>query len=423
MPINNGFRHQIYTSDKPSVPYELLSPIAPVELDSDAYWESLASAGESLARAGISRIYLVHGTFAGTDMSGLIGELGRISPHWANVLRHQEKRLVDLLIGDWGNYDDAFEATLRNGINARLSNPIQVRRFSWSSENHHLGRADAAVRLMADLRAHSSPGTSGSAGSENDSTGVLLWGHSHAGNVFALMTNLLGGTVECRRAFFRAARSFYRIPNATTIDLPEWERIRKWLASPGNPLARLQLDFVTFGTPIRYGWDTDGYRRLLHVTNHRASSDFPEYRVPFPLSMDQTRMASTGDLFQQLFITGSNFPPNLIAWRSWIAERRLSRLIEAGQSHRRLWKNLKTGMRVANEGRTLLVDYSSGVEDDARAMLGHAVYTNRRWLPFHLDVVVSSLHREKVEKVGNGNTEKGGSEESRVETDPSRHHG
>ena len=59
---------------------------------------------------------------------------------------------------------------------------IKVDRFDWSSGNDHLARAEAAVKLfnrLADLPI------------DLATERLLLWGHSHAGNVFALLTNLL----------------------------------------------------------------------------------------------------------------------------------------------------------------------------------------------------------------------------------------
>ena len=381
MPYHNDFRHQPYRRAEPAAEFELLTPATPPELHSDEFQRRLAEAGVALARAGVGTIYLVHGTLAGTDVSGFVGELGRIVPHWAASLRRQGKRLVDNLAGDYGNYDDGFLETLRSGINARLENPIAVHRYLWSSENHHLGRADAAVRLLAELLARDFP----------PGQGVQLWGHSHAGNAFALLTNLLGGDVDSRRSFFKATRWFYRVPGRGTVDFPVWDEMRRLLRQDRNPLEHVRLDFVTFGTPVRYGWETSGYRRLLHFMNHRRTPGLPEYQVPFPPKLDQIHAATAGDFFQQFFIAGTNFPPNLVAWRSWVAEQRLGHLLQSGLRRRDLWERLKAGLRVPAEGRTLLVDYAAGDPESARLLAGHAVYTKQRWLPFHLDTILSRL--------------------------------
>ncbi len=371
MPIANHFRHQSYDDVAPRSEYRLVQPEPPPPLGSEPYFDALAAAGQDLAADGVTAIYLIHGTLAGTDVSGLLGELGRVLPEWAEFLRQREKQIIDELVGDLGNYNDEFVDTLERGINARLDRPIAVRRYLWSSENHHLGRADGAVRLLNQLY-------------QSNDDHMLLWGHSHAGNVLALLTNLLGGDVRERRRFFRASRTFFQDPGDGQVDMPAWEETRRILERPGSPLAGRQIDIVTFGTPIRYGWDAAGYRRLVHFVNHHPVPGLPDYQAPFPPSREQVTMASSGDLIQQLFIAGTNFPPNVLAWRSWFADRRLGKLVQSGRYRRNLWKSLKAGVRVPDEGLTLLVDYARGDEPSARLLAGHAVYTMRLWLPFHL---------------------------------------
>ncbi len=371
MPPANHFRHQSYNEAAPCSEYRLVRPDPPPPIGSASYFDSLATAGQDFASDGVTAIYLIHGTLAGADLSGLLGELGRVLPEWAEFLRQREKQIIDGLVGDLGNYDDEFADTLRQGINARLASPIAVRRFVWSSENHHLGRADGAVRLLHELH-------------HCDDRHVMLWGHSHAGNVLALLTNLLGGDARDRRQFFRASRSFFRDPGNGQVDMPVWEETRRILDGAGNPLAQRQIDIVTFGTPIRYGWDSSGYQRLIHFVNHHPSPHVPDYVVPFPPSREQVTLASAGDFIQQFFIAGTNFPPNILTWRSWFAEQRLGKLLQSGHRRVNLWQRWKAGVRVPDEGLTLLVDYALGDENSARLLAGHAVYTMRLWLPFHV---------------------------------------
>lgn len=390
MPHGNAFRHQDY-ADVPSELWELVTP-SETQIDDVLRAEQMRFAGQRMADAGVRVIYLVHGTLMGDDVSGVLGELGRFWPSWSNNLKTQAKRLVDAILGTTANYDDSFTEALQNGINAGLDGrpPIEVRRFFWSSQNHTLGRADAAVRLLGEL--HELEIVRNSRGKANR---VQLWGHSHAGNVFALLTNLLGGDVKSRASFFRAARSYYRKPGSGRVDVPIWQSVRKILAQRGNPLEGVGLDFVTFGTPVRYGWDAGGYDKLLHFNNHVPTKGVPPQSVPFPPTMDQVNRASAGDFVQQFFIAGTNFPPTIFALRAWAAERRLVRLIQKGHRGRDLWERLKQGFRVPDEGHTLLVDYAKGNADSAWVFAGHAVYTMRRWLPFHLSSVVDELYPDE----------------------------
>ncbi len=377
MPFNNDFRHQDYRSNPPSIPYECIQTTPPPATDSRLHRQILAETGERFAEQRVAAVYLVHGTLAGSDMSGLIGLLGRFLPDWSRGLKEQQKRLIDNFAGDWGNYDARFAQKLSDGLNTNLTKRIEVERFMWSSENHHLGRSDGAVRLIEQIHAKQYP-----AGSR-----ILLWGHSHGGNLLAIMTNLLGGTHRSRSAFFQAASPFFRSPTRRIIDLPVWGRVRDLLANNRNPFAELHLDIATFGTPIRYGWDTGGYASLIHIIQHRPAADWEPFLVPFPPTLDQIYLATHGDFFQQFFVAGTNFPQTLFSIRNWRAERRLVKLLQAGHLRRDLWTRLKTGMRVPDEGRAYLIDYESGDQESARSLAGHAVYTMLNWLPFHLQMV------------------------------------
>ena len=95
------------------------------------------------------------------------------------------------LLGSHGAYNkqQPFEESIRE-----CGEGVPVRLFHWSSENHHLGRADAAVRLIDEIAALELPRRKR----------ILVWGHSHAGNVFALMSNLLAGDSESIERFFTA---------------------------------------------------------------------------------------------------------------------------------------------------------------------------------------------------------------------------
>jgi hypothetical protein len=53
----------------------------------------------------------------------------------------------------------------------------------WSSENHHVGRLEGALGLVRALATHAELGAPRGR--------ILILGHSHAGQVFALVTQLL----------------------------------------------------------------------------------------------------------------------------------------------------------------------------------------------------------------------------------------
>jgi len=338
----------------------------------------MRAAGDALRAANVGAIYLVHGTFAGTDALGLFGALGRVLPGAAKVLRNLAKAIVDGVAGETGNYTAEYARLFENALCHGGAPRIPVKLFHWSSENHHLGRADAAIRLLDELHAQELP-----AGQR-----VILWGHSHAGNVFALLTNLLGAHPEMRAKFFEATQVYYRWPLFGWADIVVWERMEKLLQSEANPLAGRPLDIVTFGTPIRYGWDPTGVNKLLHFVHHRPAPGLPKHRAHFPESVDEILTAEYGDYVQHFGIAGTNAMPPILAWRAWRADRNLHALLQPHLPPQGLLARLKFGVRVADAGETLLVDYGRTHEPLIKHLVGHAVYTRREWLLFHTEEVV-----------------------------------
>lgn len=339
--------------------------------------------GDVFRRARVAAIYLVHGTFAGCDATGLLAELARLWPAAAAALGRLGKSLFDLVASEHGNYTDEYAALFERLLAAAGRPAIPVRLFHWSSENHHLGRADGAVRLIDELAAAELlPGSR-----------ILLWGHSHAGNVFALLTNLLAGDAPTVERFFAAAACYYRWPLLGLVDIPVWARVAALLRGGKNPLARHLLDIVTFGTPVRYGWDRAGYDQLLHFIHHRPQPGASADRAVLPRGWNDIAAAAGGDYVQQLGIAGTNVMPAASNWRAWLADRRLGALLEADLDRANLLQRLALGVRVPDAGVTLLVDYGPAADGIARHCAGHAVYTRTQWLLFHAEQVARRLYR------------------------------
>jgi hypothetical protein len=335
----------------------------------------MQSAGGSLCASGVAAVYLVHGTFLGDDALGILGELARVLPTAGKAVRRIVKHAVDALTGDAGNYTGAFARLMEESLNPPGCDALPVRRFHWSSENHHIGRADGAVRLIAEL-ASLGLGPGGR---------VLLWGHSHGGNVLAIVTNLLGGDRRRRERFFQAAEIYYRWPLLGCVDIPIWQRVRELLLDGQQPLGGAALDIVTFGTPIRYGWDPEGYSRLLHFIHHRPAEGLPAYRAPFPPRLENIFRAADGDYVQQFGIAGTNVAPSILSPRARIADRRLGRILQPELSAGDALDRFRAGAIVPDEGVTLLVDYGRPDGGFREHLAGHAVYTRRKWMLFHLE--------------------------------------
>ncbi|MCC6493512.1 MAG: hypothetical protein IT424_10870 [Pirellulales bacterium] len=383
----------------------------PAEPTSPEFARRLEAAGEAFAQAGVAAVYLVHGTFAGNDLLGMATELERRLPRLAEYFRRAGKLALDLVLGETGNYTAKYARRLEETLSAGAARPMPVRRFNWSSLNNHIGRADAAVRLLDKLAClaesaplHPPPSKGGSRlGTEpadhpprQDPAAppprILLWSHSHGGNVLALLTNLLGAGEQARQEFFAAAGVFYRGVGSGEPAFPVWQRAAELLAEPKHPLRRLKLDIVDFGTPIRYGWDSGGYAKLLHIVNHRRRRPGAEYLADFPPRCGAVLAGRGGDFVQQLGIAGSNFPPLPLALRTFLANRRLGRLLEGNLPPRFLAARMKSAMRVPEEGLTLLVDYEDPDRLPLRNLLGHAPYTRSRWLPLHCELVAQEFY-------------------------------
>ncbi len=316
MPTTASFVHQQYRQTVPTSPHHWLSS-RPAGPDPGVEQQRWADVARAYRAAGVSAIYLIHGGLAATDAIDLLQALSRTFPSAASALRRVTGELSQSAAPHAGSYSGTFARDFERALNRTGGARIPVRLFEWSHENNHLGRADAAVRLVAQL-----------ATSDLDRGGrVLVWAHGHAGNVLALVTHLLAHDREAAEAFFAAAEVYYRWPLLGWIDIPLWRRLRALLDERRPRLANLSLDLVTFGTPVLYGWNHTGYRRLLHFVYHRPAAGLPAYRAPFPPEPDRVLRAADGDYVQQLGIAGTDVPPSLFAWRARLADKRLGRVL------------------------------------------------------------------------------------------------
>ncbi len=341
--------------------------------------------GEALRVQRTTRIVLMHGTFVGDDAGGVFNELDRYLPGAYAVLGNWWSRGIGLLVGDRGNFTDKYQDRLQEALSVPDAPQVAVENVRWSSENHHLGRASAAVRQLDALI--QSPPQSGER--------ILLLGHSHAGNVFALLTHLISGDATRVQAFFDAARTYYEGPQADKLDGQVWNRVRDSLLNQPLPFQAEQLDMVTLGTPIRYSWHPRGYGRLLHVVFHRPSPDLPPYLVRFPPSIAKLQYATGGDYVQQLGIAGTDIPPNLLLKHAVTANTRLQELLQTGLTGT-LREHWAMGQRVPDAGETQLVDYGDVGGNIFDHVAGHAVYTLESQMLFLFEQIVEWQSRTDV---------------------------
>ncbi|MEQ9410873.1 MAG: hypothetical protein RIK87_24385 [Fuerstiella sp.] len=392
MPTQNRFCHQNYPT-QPAVPpsFHKLSAAAAA----DGQFSGLHT------DFGVREVIVVHGTFMGEDSFAVADVLETIADGApllqaplsavAERIRERLRPMTNWITQDIGNYTNAFCSEFQRLVGhdpaVRLLNP------TWSGQNHHQARADLAVRLLCRLN-DLQPGPD---------ERILLWGHSHAGNGFALLSNLLANEPAAVRRFFDAAG-----PRSTA----HWEQARAILdAAPTPHPWASRILIASFGTPVRYGWDSDGYKQLLHVLHHRnydPDNRFCTRPMYPPHSMADTLSARYGDWVQAFAIAGTDIVPPT----AQSANEALNVLLEAGLKEpehdldtrfilpRRVGTacaRWKTGTRCHADGQNLLVEYEpcgrltplgTPIEE---SILGHGVATTIDWLPAHLDLVLNAL--------------------------------
>jgi len=341
-------------------------------------------------------VVLVHGTFMGDDPFAVSATLANVVPSVPRLqslldsvaakLKTETKPLTDRVVGDVGNFTpdfrDLFQQLTGDDPNVELLNP------TWSGQNRPLARADLAVRLLCRLDAIQ----------PQPDQRVLLWGHSHAGNGFAILSNLLANQRTSVARFFQAAQR-------TDEHWLKAEQILKDAPTP-HPWAQSVL-MAAFGTPVRYGWDTTGYRSLLHILHHVSEGEEPAITTkPLfpPHAASDFVMAKFGDWVQAFGIAGTDTTASTDVQMAQLLETGLDTPEHQNDTRflmpervRNLCARWKTGTRCHTDGQNLLVQYEACGRRTAlgmpieQAVFGHGVATTLDWLPTHLALVMAHL--------------------------------
>lgn len=217
--------------------------------ESSEWEEKISPTGKILKDKGVRQILLVHGTFAGNDALGLFDLLEPIEQEvtgfttLSKLLKVKGKDLLDRIAGDIGNYTPEYVESMGSA----LGHQIDCKLFTWGSGNFHLARLRGVVDLAADL--------AGSIAEQKmtEKDRLLLLGHSHAGQLFALLTTLLEGGDKAQH-LCQAIRMSQRTSDGDKL-LVNLDIIKT-----------VKLDIVTFGTPVRYAWGRYDRYRLLWLS-------------------------------------------------------------------------------------------------------------------------------------------------------------
>ena len=420
MPVENNFQHDELSRKNPGERLRFADLTDVIPPGSPSWMEAMAKCGECLSHAGVASVIFLHGALHGTDVFGMqrLDEAGGLKRGYSRgvsgvdallpAMRDETngipllpgglkpplfdddatKTLLDQQIGDAGNFTNADVESIRKGINKNLTQPISCIRLLWSSEHHHLGRAIAAVSLLAELYKLCKL--------QNLSKGdrVLIQAHGQAGLVLALVSNLLcPSPITGRPRFLGILTDYAGQTNQTK--LTDTIKLVESLLAAAAPLNGVALDMVTFGAPVRYGWDPSGIGKLLHIVNHRnlrtdgkgwlAKMELPQITMEMPIAWG-------GDYVQELAVAGSDAAPPTEPAKA--ANKRIWEMVEPYDGFERWLECARRAVRFPSEGRCLLIDYkdSTGSTNPRDHYYGHAVYTRRHALLFNTTQIVRALY-------------------------------
>jgi hypothetical protein len=308
--------------------------------------------GRILSNAKIQSIYLIHGTFVGNDPFQIISLIEHnfpsLNPKVITGIQKGTREMGSLIAKDLGNF-----ITEHNDVLKEITlGKIDIFNFTWSSGNNHLARVNGCTELIKDIYdQHKYRGER-----------VLLIGHSHAGQLFALMTQLVNDKKLKNKLFVLLERHNLLPPNMNVMI---------------EHISSLNLDFVTLGTPARYEWRLNSKMRLLHFINHRASDTLGG-------SFKGVLNTKDGDYIQQWGVAGSDMKSPIIKEQAINLE--LDDFFGPGSNIELLKKNIQLRKRLHNHGHHLLVNYGDNGKfpNFGQTCFGHGQYTKLSYFNFQL---------------------------------------
>ena len=420
MPTDNNFQHDELSRKNPGGRINRREVTLTALSESSSGQDTMAALGTRLSQTGVRVIVLLHGSIIGTDVFGMqrLDEVGGLKRGYSRgvagldallaLMRERSngmpplpgglkpplanddatKKLLDEQIGDAGNFTNVYVELMKQSLNRRPDRPIHCIRELWSCEQHHLGRAVAAITMLGRLRDWCETHKLG----QGDR--ILVQAHGQAGLVLALVSNLLyvasaGSRTRLLDLLSAFALQVDRLDITATI-----HRVTP-LLSEGTLLNGAMLDVVTLGTPVRYGWDPSGLGALLHIVNHRtlrtdgktwlSKMELPQITMEMPIAWG-------GDYVQQLAVAGSDAVPTTDAAKA--ANKALWELVEPFDGFERWLECARRAVRIPSEGLGVLADYkdSTGSSNVRDHYFGHAAYTRLNAMLFNTAEIVQALY-------------------------------
>ena len=420
MPIENSFQHDEMSRKNPGERITVREVTSTALPESPHGQEAMARLGKRFSQAAVRVIVLLHGSIIGTDVFGVqrLDELGGLKRGYSRgvagldallaLMRESSngisplpgglkpplvnddatKRLLDEQIGDAGNFTNAYMELMRQSLNRDLDRPMHCVRELWACEHHHLGRAMAAVSLLGHLRDW------GETHQLRQGDRILVQAHGQSGLVLALASNLLCVTsASSRTRLLDILSAFASQVNRADVTATI-QRVAP-LLSNGTLLNGAMLDVVTYGMPVRYGWDPSGLGKLLHIVNHRnlrtdgktwlSKMELPQITMEMPI-------AWSGDYVQELAVAGSDAVPTTEAAKA--ANKAVWEMVEPFDGFERWLECARRAVRIPSEGLGILADYkdSTGSTNVRDHYFGHAVYTRLNTMLFNTTEIVRTFY-------------------------------
>jgi hypothetical protein len=420
MPIENNFQHDELSRKNLGERLATTGLTPGADPGSPDWLDAMAQHGTKLSQAKVRTVVLLYGSISGTDVFGVqrLDELGGLKRGYSRgvagldallalmreggngisslpgglkpPLANDEptRKLLDDQLGDAGNFTNAYLELMKQSLNRGLDRPIHCVRELWSCEHHHLGRAMAALSMLGRLRDWVEAHKLG----QGDR--ILVQAHGQAGLILALVSNLLCVTANSSRTrLFDLLSAFASQVNRPDIISTIQRAVP--LLSNGTFLNGAALDVVTFGMPVRYGWDPSGLGTLLHIVNHRnmrtdgktwlSKMELPHITMEMPIAWG-------GDYVQELAVAGSDAVPTTEAARA--ANKALWELVEPFDGFERWLECARRAVRIPSEGLGILADYkdSTGSTNVRDHYYGHAAYTRLSAMLFNTTTIVGALY-------------------------------
>ena len=420
MPTENNFQHDELSRKNPGDRLSTTELMPGAQPESPALFDAMAQCGAKLSETGVRAMVFLHGSIHSADVFGIqrLDEVGGLKRGYSrgvsgldallSLMRDGEngipasphglappfpddnatKQSLDERLGDAGNFTARYVTLAEHALNKHAARPIICRRLLWASEHHHLGRAVAAVRLLdtlCQLRESRSFGTGDR---------ILVQAHGQAGLVLAFASNLLCPSPITGRPKLLSLLAAYARQTGQADLAATMTRIEPWLGSV-TWLNGAVLDMVTFGTPVRYGWDPSGLGKVLHVVNHRnlrtdgktwlAKMELPQITMEMPIAWG-------GDYVQELAVAGSDAVPSTDAGKA--ANKAIWEMVEPYDGFERWLECARRAVRFPSDGRCLLADYKdcTGSTDVRAHYYGHAAYTRLNAMLFNTTQILRCLY-------------------------------